>query len=891
MHDTAQVIVNQIGVLQVRVSCATSGQAAHFPADRWLRWDQATGADGCRLELLPGQPPPGGLVSYEVRVATSDLRGAGTDADVSITLFGDRGDSGPLALASSANDFERGRTDTFFVKVSCRGRCKGESFGAPRIPPVLQLAKGGCRRFTWHACLLQALDVGAISAARVACSGSGHSASWHLASITVTNTGSGQVAVFHHNSWLDQEHGWEQMLHMARRAADGAGAHEPELASYRVTVYTSDLPDAATNARVFLELRGSAGIAGEQQLQRQGATGSSSSRRLFARSQCDRFLLRASDVGQLQQVVVRLEADGAADAWHLRLIEVQRCSDSASGIIGAQPAPVSSSTVPDHGADEEQPDQRQRNSASSSEQAAAALVRTLFYHGDWVRCGAESRVVLQALCASAADSSTSSGCGPARVRYMVEVATSDLPGAGTDAKVFLQVRAAGGAPSSCNLLGASNNQAPSLGLLPRLTTCCACNPLAGARPARPAGWLGAAPGQLEQRLRDRQHQHLLPGPARRAGLRRAALQGAGGCLAPCFCRTASRSYPSGSALCMNTLHLPAQISREASWLPGSDWHLASLTITDLVSGGSYSWSCSQWLDRQHGLSRAWDAAQAAAGQPQGLQLLWGPPALLQQLQQAGEQAQQQEQEADRQFKLSVLTSDKLGAGTGAKVCLQFIDTEGRTWSPQLAQTPEHFQKGSRDHLLLSCTQPLGQVASARVWLEGGGASAFWHLQELRLTDLRSYAAWRFPADDWVPCSLAPDAALLLQAQPLSAGAGAGPGRATSARSTAASQSQLLARVSVGQLPPALLQSRRRTATRTTSSVTGAPVDLELTVVTGDRFGAGTDAAVYVAVLGPGGVVAASEALPRAPGLFERKGQWEAVLTRLLHSVALHVPAG
>ena len=53
--------------------------------------------------------PPAGLVSYKVVVATSDLRGAGTDADVFLTLFGDRGDSGERRLESSANDFERGK--------------------------------------------------------------------------------------------------------------------------------------------------------------------------------------------------------------------------------------------------------------------------------------------------------------------------------------------------------------------------------------------------------------------------------------------------------------------------------------------------------------------------------------------------------------------------------------------------------------------------------------------------------------------------------------------------------------------------------------------------------------------------------------------------------------
>ncbi len=34
---------------------------------------------------------------------TSDVRGAGTDSDVTITVFGDKGDTGARALESSAN--------------------------------------------------------------------------------------------------------------------------------------------------------------------------------------------------------------------------------------------------------------------------------------------------------------------------------------------------------------------------------------------------------------------------------------------------------------------------------------------------------------------------------------------------------------------------------------------------------------------------------------------------------------------------------------------------------------------------------------------------------------------------------------------------------------------
>ncbi|OWK01690.1 hypothetical protein Celaphus_00017764, partial [Cervus elaphus hippelaphus] len=53
--------------------------------------------------------------SYTVSVKTSDVLGAGTDANVFIIIFGENGDSGTLALKQSANwnKFERNSTDTF----------------------------------------------------------------------------------------------------------------------------------------------------------------------------------------------------------------------------------------------------------------------------------------------------------------------------------------------------------------------------------------------------------------------------------------------------------------------------------------------------------------------------------------------------------------------------------------------------------------------------------------------------------------------------------------------------------------------------------------------------------------------------------------------------------
>lgn len=48
---------------------------------------------------------------------TGDIRGAGTDANVFIQLFGKNGDTGERKLETSSNDFERGHNDTFAIEA------------------------------------------------------------------------------------------------------------------------------------------------------------------------------------------------------------------------------------------------------------------------------------------------------------------------------------------------------------------------------------------------------------------------------------------------------------------------------------------------------------------------------------------------------------------------------------------------------------------------------------------------------------------------------------------------------------------------------------------------------------------------------------------------------
>ena len=62
--------------------------------------------------------------SYTIYTFTGDVSKAGTDANVHITLFGDRGDSGTKLLKHPKRLFQRGKKDTFVIQSSNVGKLK-----------------------------------------------------------------------------------------------------------------------------------------------------------------------------------------------------------------------------------------------------------------------------------------------------------------------------------------------------------------------------------------------------------------------------------------------------------------------------------------------------------------------------------------------------------------------------------------------------------------------------------------------------------------------------------------------------------------------------------------------------------------------------------------------
>ena len=103
------------------------------------------------------------MTSYRITVVTGPARGAGTDADVSITLVGDKATSPELPLDGGGNDFERGATNVFRVSVK---------------------------------------DIGILQKIRIRHNNTGVGAGWMLDHVRIVDEASGAESVFPCGRWL-----------------------------------------------------------------------------------------------------------------------------------------------------------------------------------------------------------------------------------------------------------------------------------------------------------------------------------------------------------------------------------------------------------------------------------------------------------------------------------------------------------------------------------------------------------------------------------------------------------------------------------------------------------------------------------------------------------------
>ena len=359
----------------VSVAAFSDGRETFFYHENWLQKEKL------RARLKASAPGEGGKHKYVIEVMTSDIKGSGTDANVSIVVFGDKGDTGEHKLDNSANNFERAMKDVFHV---------------------------------------DAPDVGKIERVRIGHDNSGSffgNASWHCASVEVTNTTTGAREMFSVNKWfaLDKTPNQiSQVLYPGNAAQDTFG--------YVVTTHTSDIKGAGTDANVTLELHG---VLEGKDVQL-GPFPLETSADDFKRGATDIFKVEGPKLGDLKKAIVAHDGKGllgGAD-WHLQMIEVMDKTTTK---------------------------------------------KTSFWCDDWIKKNVPKEMT------------PSSGASAAhgRHRYKITVRTSDERGSGTDANVWIVVFGEKGDTGERKLDTSANNfergvedvfilEAPDLGEIRRV---------------------------------------------------------------------------------------------------------------------------------------------------------------------------------------------------------------------------------------------------------------------------------------------------------------------------------------------------------------------------------------------------------------------------------------
>ena len=209
-------------------------------------------------------------------VHTSDLRGSGTDANVSVVVYGDKGDSGERKLDNSANNFERAAVDVFHFT------CK---------------------------------DLGVVDRIQIGHDNSGFGPGWHCKLVEVTDTTTSTTVAFPCNTWFDKK----QPPHQTTQTLFPKGS-QAALVRYVVTVYTSDVRGAGTDANVSLKLQGRTKEGNDVSI---GPLALETSANNFERGKIDVFNIDGIDLGEITKATLRQDGSGFGSAWHVNQLEVK----------------------------------------------------------------------------------------------------------------------------------------------------------------------------------------------------------------------------------------------------------------------------------------------------------------------------------------------------------------------------------------------------------------------------------------------------------------------------------------------------------------------------------------------------------------------------------------
>ncbi|XP_030006124.1 lipoxygenase homology domain-containing protein 1 [Sphaeramia orbicularis] len=264
---------------KVVVYCPFTGIEQTFPCGMWLDEDEGDGLIERELyEMVSLRQKKQKKYPWSLWIWTSDVKGAGTDAQVFLQIYGETGKSDEIKLENNSDSFEQGQLDKFMIEMP---------------------------------------DIGRLTKVRIWHEKRHPFAGWHLARLTVLKTLTMEKYSFECGRWLDINEDDNEIVR--EMPATGALIEDPlPLIKYRVTICTGNVSGSGTDATVFLNVIGDLGDTGERLM-----ITSKNNVNKFEKGNHDEFLIESVTVGQVRRVRVGHDGRGGGCGWFLDKVMVR----------------------------------------------------------------------------------------------------------------------------------------------------------------------------------------------------------------------------------------------------------------------------------------------------------------------------------------------------------------------------------------------------------------------------------------------------------------------------------------------------------------------------------------------------------------------------------------
>ncbi|KAK7896482.1 hypothetical protein WMY93_021807 [Mugilogobius chulae] len=264
---------------KVVVYCPFTGIEQTFPCGMWLDEDEGDGLIERELyEMVSLRQKKIKKFPWSLWIWTSDVKGAGTDAQVFLQIYGENGKSDEIKLENNSDSFEQGQVDKFIIEMPDIGRLRKVRIWHEKRNPF---------------------------------------AGWHLAKVTLLKTLTMEKYSFECGRWLDINEDDNEIVR--EMPATGALIEDPlPLIKYRVTICTGTVGGSGTDATVFLNIIGDLGDTGERPM-----IMSKNNVNKFEKGNHDEFLIESVTLGQVQRVRVGHDGRGGGCGWFLDKVMVR----------------------------------------------------------------------------------------------------------------------------------------------------------------------------------------------------------------------------------------------------------------------------------------------------------------------------------------------------------------------------------------------------------------------------------------------------------------------------------------------------------------------------------------------------------------------------------------